>query len=136
MRPNQEKPNMLKWCARTAAIVLGLAAPVLGWAQNTIQAISSTQQAGSEVVRVEFSEPLPAVPNGFTVQAPPRVAIDLPGVGNSLGRSTVDINQGNLRSVNVAQAGDRTRLVFNLRQASNYRAEVQGKVLLVVIEHR
>lgn len=112
----------------------GLAAPLVGWAQNTIQAITSSQQAGSEVVRIELSEPLGALPAGFTVQAPPRVAIDLPGIGNGLGRSTVDINQGNLRSVSVAQAGDRTRLVFNLKQAANYKAELQGKVLVVVLE--
>ena len=134
MNQKQEKPNMLKWRVRTAAFLLGVAAPLLGWAQNTVQAITSSQQAGSEVVRIEFAEALTAVPNGFTVQAPPRVAIDLPGVGNGLGRSTVDINQGNLRSVSVAQAGDRTRLVFNLKQASNYRAELQGKALLVILE--
>ena len=85
------------------------------WAQNTIQSITSSQQAGTEVVRVELSEPLAAVPNGFSVQAPPRIAIDLPGVSNGLGRSSIDINQGNLRSANVAQAGDRTRLVLNLK---------------------
>jgi type IV pilus assembly protein PilQ len=51
-----------------------------------------------------------------------------------LGRSSVEINQGNLRSVNVAQAGERTRLVLNLKQASNYRAQLQGKALLLVLE--
>jgi len=34
----------------------------------------------------------------------------------------------------VAQSGERTRLVLNLKKASNYRAELQGKVLLVVID--
>jgi Tfp pilus assembly protein PilP len=58
------------------------------------------------------------VPAGFTVQTPPRIAIDLPGVGNALGKSSVEINQGNLRSVNVAQAGERTRLVLNLKKAA------------------
>jgi type IV pilus assembly protein PilQ len=134
MNETQENRNMVKWRVRTAAFVLGLAAPLLGWAQNSIQAITSTQQAGAEVVRIELSEALAAVPTGFTVQAPPRVAIDLPGIGNSLGRSTVEVNQGNLRSVSVAQAGDRTRLVFNLKQAANYRAELQGKALVVVLE--
>ena len=89
---------------------------------------------GSEVVRIELSEPLAAVPTGFTVQTPPRVAIDLPGVTNGIGRSTVEINQGILRSVNLAQTGDRTRLVLNLRQPAAYRAQIQGKVLLLVIE--
>jgi type IV pilus assembly protein PilQ len=134
MNQRWENLNMQKWRFKAAALVLGLAAPLVGWAQNTIQAITSSQQAGTEVIRIELSEPLAAVPNGFTVQAPPRVAIDLPGIGNGLGRSTVDISQGNLRSVNVAQAGDRTRLVFNLKQAANYKAELQGKVLVVVLE--
>jgi type IV pilus assembly protein PilQ len=134
MNQQWENLNMLKWRLRAAAFVVALAAPLVGWAQNTIQAITSSQQAGTEVVRIELAEPLAALPNGFTVQAPPRVALDLPGIGNGLGRSTVDINQGNLRSVSVAQAGDRTRLVFNLKQASNYRAELQGKVLVVVLE--
>jgi len=134
MNRKQENPNMLNWRLRVAALVLGIAAPLLGWAQNTVQAITSSQQGSTEVVRIELAEALGAVPNGFTVQAPPRVAIDLPGVGNGLGRSTVEINQGNLRSVSVAQAGDRTRLVFNLKQAANYRAELQGKALLVVLE--
>ena len=44
----------------------------------------------------------------------PRIAIDLQGVDNALGRSSVEINQGNLRSVNVAQAGGRTRRVINI----------------------
>ena len=57
----------------------------------------------------------PPCPSGFSVQAPPRIAIDLPGVGNAMGRNSVEINQGNLRSVSVAQAGDRTRLVLNLQ---------------------
>ena len=30
-------------------------------------------------------EPLAAVPAGFAVQAPPRIALDLPGVSNALG---------------------------------------------------
>jgi type IV pilus assembly protein PilQ len=74
------------------------------------------------------------VPNGFSVQSPPRIAIDLPGVSNALGRNNVEVNQGNLRSVAVATAGDRTRLVLNLKQASGYRAQVQGKALLLILD--
>jgi len=77
---------------------------------------------------------LAALPAGFSVQSPPRIAIDLPGVSNALGRSSIEVNQGNLRSVVVAQAGDRTRLVLNLKQASGYRAQLQGKVLLLLLE--
>jgi type IV pilus assembly protein PilQ len=139
----QERTTMPQWRHRIAALLLACAAPFMAppaalaqaAAENTIQSITSTQQAGAEVVRIELSEPLASVPNGFAVQTPPRVALDLPVVGNGMGKSVVNINQGNLRSVAIAQAGDRTRLVLNLRQASSYRAELQGKVLVVVLEN-
>jgi type IV pilus assembly protein PilQ len=134
MKSNQEKRIMSKWSGRALALALWLGAPVAALAQNAIQSINTTQQGASEVVRIELSEALASVPNGFTIQTPPRIAIDLPGVTNALGRSSVDINQGNVRSVNVAQAGERTRLVVNLRQATNYRAQIQGKALVLVLE--
>lgn len=134
MKNMQEIQIMGKLRARLLALALFVGAPGLVFAQNAIQSINSTQQSGSEVVRIELSEPLAAVPSGFTVQTPPRIALDLPNVGNAMGRSNIEINQGNLRSVNIAQAGDRTRLVLNLKQAASYRAQIQGKVLLVVME--
>jgi type IV pilus assembly protein PilQ len=142
MRINEEKPTMFhrpSWHAcRAAAAALAAAAATLvalpAWAQNAIKSITSSQQGGTEVVRIELAQPLGAVPTGFAVQAPPRIAIDLPGVGNAMGRSNLDINQGNLRSVAVAQAGDRTRLVLNLKQASGYRAQLQGSALILVLD--
>ena len=140
MRTNQENPTMFHWRAAIAAVctvvaaATSLVAPTSAWAQNSIQSITSSQQAGTEVVRIELSQPLAAVPNGFSVQSPPRIAIDLPGVSNAMGRNTVEVNQGNLRSVAVAQAGDRTRLVLNLKQGSGYKAQIQGKTLLLVLD--
>ena len=134
MKSNQENQMTAKWRSRALALALSLGACVPAFAQNAIQSINSSQQAGSEVIRVEMSEPLTAVPAGFAVQTPPRVAIDLPGVVNAMGKSVIEMNQGNLRSVNIAQGGERTRLVLNLKKAANYRAEIQGKVLLVVLD--
>ena len=134
MKNMQEIQIMGNLRARVAALALLFGVSGVAFAQNAIQSINSTQQAGSEVVRIELSEPLASAPSGFTVQTPPRIALDLPNVGNAMGRSNIEINQGNLRSVNVAQAGDRTRLVLNLKQASNYRTQIQGKLLLVVMD--
>jgi type IV pilus assembly protein PilQ len=138
MSKSQEAANMRKWRsmpAVIATIATVLCAPLAAWAQKSIQSVTSTQQAGTEVVRIELSEALPALPTGFSVQAPPRVAIDLPGVSNALGRNTVEINQGNLRSVSIAQGGDRTRVVLNLKQPANFKAQLEGKALLVILEH-
>lgn len=124
---------MTVWRSWGLAGLLAIGAPA-ALAQGVIQSITSTQQAGADVVRVELSEPLSAVPAGFAIQQPPRIAIDLPGVGSALPRPSVDVNQGNLRSVSVAQAGDRTRLVLNLKQAATYRAQIDGKALLIVVD--
>ena len=122
------------WRNRALTFAFTLSACASAWAENTIQSIGSSQQAGAEVIRVELSEPLAVVPAGFSIQNPPRIAIDLPGVGNALGKSSVEMNQGNLRSVIVAQGGERTRLVLNLKKAATYRAEIRGKTLLVVLD--
>ena len=129
-----ENRMMQKWRAKAAVLALALAAPLAAFAQNAIQSITASQQAGTDIVRVELSEPLAAVPAGFAVQAPPRVAIDLPGVGNAMGRNAVELNQGNLRSANVAQSGERTRLVLNLRQPASYRVQLQGKSMIVFLD--
>jgi len=134
MNRMQEAVMIRVWRAVLLALAVLFGMTGLARAQNAIQSINSSQQAGSEVVRIELSQPLAGTPNGFAVQTPPRVAIDLPGVTSALGKSNIEINQGNVRTVNVAQSGDRTRLVLNLRQPANYTTQLQGRVLLVILE--
>src|ERR1700761_7137774 len=135
MNSSQENRTMRSWTAGAALVLaLGLAFPVASWAEPKITSVTGLQQGGTDVVRVELSEPLASVPAGFVVQAPPRVAIDLPGVTNSSGKSSIEVNQGNVRSVSLASAGDRTRLVLNLKVPSSYRAEIQGNSLLISLE--
>jgi type IV pilus assembly protein PilQ len=51
-----------------------------------------------------------------------------------MGRTAVDMNLGNLRSANVVQAGDRTRVVLNLKAPSTYKADIQGKSLVITLD--
>ncbi|MCM2251530.1 MAG: type IV pilus secretin PilQ [Ramlibacter sp.] len=117
-----------------ACLFFAAAWPLALRAQTVVEAVSSSMQGGAEVVRIDFSQPLTAIPPGFAIQAPARIVLDVAGARNGMGRSTVEINQGNLRSANVVQAGDRTRLVLNLKTAAAYKAQLQGKSLLVVLE--
>lgn len=133
MKTNLEMMTMKPWRVALAGLTLTLVSP-LTWAAAAIQAITSTQQAGSDVVRIELSEPLASLPAGFVIQVPPRIAIDLPGVTSAMSRSSVEVNQGNVRSVNVVQAGERTRLVLNLRQSTTYRAQLQGNTLMLILD--
>src|SRR5262249_29697802 len=106
--------NRINW-RRAWALGAALVATLVTFsarAQNAVEAVNGSVRAGVEVVRIAFAQPLAAVPAGFSIQAPARVALDVPGASNGLGKNTVEINQGNVRSVNIVQAGDRTRLVL------------------------
>ncbi|RFO97924.1 type IV pilus secretin PilQ [Rhodoferax lacus] len=120
------------WRRFVFASTLMVLAP-LAWAQTAIESVTGSMQGGVEYVRIDLSKALDSVPAGFTIQAPARIALDFPGVVNTMGRSTIDINEGNLKSVSVVQAGDRTRVVLNLKQPTTYKAEIQGKSLLVML---
>ena len=128
------KQETMKNINRAAIVAVATFMASIAWAEGAIESVTGSMQAGAEVVRIEMSEPLGAVPTGFTTQSPARIALDFPGASNAMGRSLVDINQGNLKSVNVVQAGGRSRVVLNLKQATSYRAEIQGKALLVQLD--
>ena len=94
-------------------------------AQTAIESVTGSLQGGAEVIRIDLSQALKALPTGFAIQSPARIALDFPGVVNAMGRSTIDVNQGNLKSVTVVQAGERSRVVLNLKQPTAYKAEIQ-----------
>jgi type IV pilus assembly protein PilQ len=104
------------------------------WAQARIEAVTGSLQSGTEVIRVDLSEPLSADPSGFVIQSPARIALDFPGVSNGSGKSIVEFNQGNLRSANIVEASGRSRLVLNLKAATTYRVQKQGKALLILLD--
>lgn len=130
----QKNISIMKLFHRAAIAMVASLAAHTAWAEVAIEGVSSTLQAGQEVVRIELSEPLTSIPTGFATQSPARIALDFPGATNAMGRSVVEINQGNLKSANVVQAAGRSRVVLNLKQATSYRAELQGKALLVQLE--
>jgi len=130
----QKNISIVKLFDRVVVAVVATFVTHVACAQIAIESVSSSLQAGLEVVRIELSEPLPAVPTGFATQSPARIALDFPGASNAMGRSIVELNQGNLKSANVVQAAGRSRVVLNLKQATSYRAELQGKTLLVQLE--
>ena len=103
-------------------------------AQNAIENVSGFMQGGNEIVRIDLSAPLSSLPAGFVVQSPPRIALDFPGVASKMPRSAIDFNHGNLRSAHVVQAGERSRVVINLKQATTYRASLDGKSLLITLD--
>lgn len=121
--------NQVQRLARVGVIATLL--PLTAYAQTVIQSVVGTSQNGVDVVRIDFSEPVAAVPTGFSVQSPARVALDFQNAVNGSGKNIFEIGQGNVKSVNLVQSGERVRLVLNLKQPASYQTEIQGRSLLV-----
>jgi type IV pilus assembly protein PilQ len=109
---------------------------VLAMAQtppNSVEAFNVSQQSGKVIVKLTLKEALNAPPGSFTVANPARIAFDLPNTVNGLGRNSQNIGEGELLSMNLVQAGERTRMVLNLRRAVGYETQVQGKDLVIIL---
>ena len=129
-----QQSMVLKQVCRGMSVLLATLLSFAAFAQNTIESVTASVQGGVEIIRVDLTQELLTSPNGFSIHSPARIALDLLGVVNGLGRPTVDVNQGNVRSINVVQSGDRSRLVLNLKQTTNYKTEIRGKSLFVSLD--
>ena len=130
------------WLARCAALLPKLLAVLLlalgaGRAQaqtNAIESITATQQGPNVVLNIGMREAPAKAPIGFSITNPARIALDFGATSNATGKSAQDINLGDVRSLNVVQAGERTRLVLNLARPLGYAAAVDGKSVVVTVE--
>ncbi|TVO68127.1 type IV pilus secretin PilQ [Denitromonas ohlonensis] len=100
---------------------------------NAIEALDVSRQGASIYVKVRLKTPLAQPPASFSVASPARIAFDFPGTGNELGRSLQTIDEGDLRSANIVQVGDRTRLVLNLVKLTPYDTRVEGQDVVIAL---
>ena len=117
-----------------AFLALWLLATGSAFAQvNSIEGFDVAQQGGNVVVRITTKEPVKTAPPSFTVANPARIVFDFANTGNALGRNSQDVSQGELRSMNLVQGSDRTRLVLNLRRTVAHEIVLDGKNILVTL---
>lgn len=100
---------------------------------NTIEAINVAQQGNDIAVKIDLKEALTSPPAGFSIANPAKIALDFPSTANGLGKSSQTVNEGDLQSMNIVQAGERTRLVLNLVRNMNYTTRLDGKSLYVML---
>src|SRR5438067_4429309 len=116
------------------ALLLALGARGALAQDNAIESISANQQGGNVVISVSMKEAPRKLPIGFSITNPARIALDFGATANATGKNAQDINLGDVRGVNVVQAGERTRLVLNLKRPLNYAAAIDGKSVVVTVE--
>jgi len=101
---------------------------------NAIESIHANQQGNNVVINVAMKEAPTKLPIGFSITNPARIALDFGATANGTGKSAQDINLGDVRGVNVVQAGERTRLVLNLKRPLSYAAAIDGKSVVLTVE--
>ncbi|MCB1908792.1 MAG: type IV pilus secretin PilQ [Rhodocyclaceae bacterium] len=100
---------------------------------NRIEAIDVNNQGGQVIMRLTMAQPVAAPPPSFSVMTPPRIAFDFHGTSNGLGESVQRFDAGDLRSANIVQVGDRTRLVLNLDRAMPYDTRIDGRFVFITL---
>jgi type IV pilus assembly protein PilQ len=131
-----------KWRSRViaafAAIVLAAGiGQSAAQVPNSIDNVSvSKASSGRTVVKFTLKSPLANPPAGFSINNPPRIALDFPDTGNGLGRTSQEVSDPALRSLNVVQAGNRTRVVFNLNKPQSFDTQVEGNVVTVTLSEQ
>lgn len=106
-----------------------------GAATNSIEKIEFATLPGDKLnVRITLSQPLKNPPAGFTLTDPARIALDFPETSNGLQKNSVNVGQGVLKSVSVAQAKGRTRMVLNLTRPSSYSSSLSGNEVNIELQ--
>ncbi len=100
--------------------------------QNSIQSIDVSKSLGGVIVaKITLDQPIDTSPVGVSLSNPTRIYFDFVGVTNGLGENIQAIEEGDLRSINVVQAGNRTRLVLNLARLMSHETYIEQNSLFV-----
>ncbi|HEY5801040.1 MAG TPA: AMIN domain-containing protein, partial [Burkholderiaceae bacterium] len=116
-----------------AAVLLLAGLPALAQ-QNAIETITASQLGGNVIVKIGMKSPVAKMPLGFSIASPARIALDFVDTVNGSGKTSQDINMGDVRNVSIVQAGNRSRLVFNLARGMNYATVMEGNAIVVTID--
>jgi len=84
-------------------------------------------------VRFELKAPPANPPAGFAIARPPRIALDFFDTASGLANNQRAVDDPALRSLQFVQAGNRTRVVFNLNKPQTFDTKVEGNAVVVTL---
>ncbi len=119
--------------AMRSKLCLGVLATMLAshaWALKLTGVESAALPGDAVEIKLQF-DGAPPQPTGYTTDSPARIALDLEGVSNGMSQKYHTLGNGNVRSLTVMGAGDRTRLIVNLGSLVGYTSSVAGNNLLL-----
>lgn len=122
------------WVLPSGAFAQEAAPAAAAVSANAIEAITANRQGANVIVKIALKNAPAQAPINFAITNPARIALDFGATANAIGKNSLDFNVGDLNSVNVVQAGERARLVFNLKRPLNYATAIDGKAIILTID--
>lgn len=99
---------------------------------NSIRSIDiSNIQNGEVVAKLTLDHPLQTLPMGVSLSNPFRIYFDFYQVANGMGKNIQEAAEGDLRSINIVQVGDRTRVVLNLSKLMRHDIRAIDNTLFI-----
>jgi len=99
----------------------------------TLEDVSFTSLPGDVLEVTMMFDGEPPEPSGYTIERPARIALDLRGATSGLNKRSISLGTGNTQSLTVVEAGERTRLIFNLVELVPYETERKDNSLVMTI---
>ena len=98
-----------------------------------LQSIDYSQLAGDRLEFVLRLDGPVATPRDFQTDNPDRIVLDFQGVSNALDKKTLPVQRAGVKSLQVLEAGGRTRVVFNLDGRQAYSIRTEGNRVLMTL---
>jgi type IV pilus assembly protein PilQ len=104
------------------------------FAANVLNSVSVAEGPNdSQVIKVIMKDPVETMPVSFTTSNPHRLVLDFANTSNSAGRVQEALNSGTIKNYQIVQAGDRTRVVFNLNVPASHELRKDKNLVLIVL---
>ncbi|MFT6029173.1 MAG: type IV pilus assembly protein PilQ [Oleiphilaceae bacterium] len=113
-------------------IVISLVATTNAWALSLTDVNFASLPGDRTEVTLMFDGPPPVV-DGYTIERPARIAIDLKGVQNNLSEKYHNLGLGNAKRLTAIGTKDRTRIIVDLIDLVPYVTKVNGNSLSILI---
>lgn len=124
---------MRKLIAMLIAVILPIGfLPTMVFAANLKNLEFSALPGDKIEIRLNF-DGTPPKADGYTIEQPARIAIDLPGAKNELPKKTYSLGYGNAQSLAVVEAQGRTRLIISLSKLVAHTMRTEGNTVYVLV---
>lgn len=115
-------------------LLLALLMPASVWAENSLSDVSYSALPGNKVqFRLNFIAPVES-PSSFSTDSPARLVLDFSDTKVALPKKTIQVGVGVAHSVTAVEAGNRTRVVFNLNDMVPYDIKVNESDVVLTLE--